>query len=281
MRLCYLDGQILPLAQARVSVLDRGFIFGDAVYEVVPVVAGQLFAWPEHYARLLQSLAATQIKNPFDAAGWQGCLEQLIAANGGGDLSLYLQITRGVAERDHAFPPDPVPTVFAMCRPLAMSAALLRVSAVTLPDNRWGRCDIKATSLLPNVLLRNEAVRRGAYDAILIRDGWLTEGAASNVFVVHDGQVRTPPKSTLILAGVTRALLLEVTRRAGYAALERAVGAAELGTADEIWITSSSRDLVCVHELDGRAVGDGTRYPLAESVFAALQDYRAARLSGA
>jgi len=281
MRVCYLDGQILPLAEARVSVLDRGFIFGDAVYEVVLVVAGQLFAWPEHYARLAQSLAATQIPAPFDEAGWQACLEQLIAANGGGDLSLYLQITRGVAERDHAFPTDLEPTVFAMCRPLAMSAALLQVSAVTLPDNRWGRCDIKATSLLPNVLLRNEAVRRGAYDAILIRDGLLTEGAASNVFVVHDGQVRTPPNSSLILPGVTRALLLEVARRAGHVVVESAVRADELTTADEIWITSSSRDLVCVHELDGRPVGDGTRYPFAEIVFAAFQDYRAERLSGA
>jgi len=281
MRVCYLDGQFLPLAEARVSVLDRGFIFGDAVYEVVLVVGGRLFAWPEHYARLVQSLAATQIPDPFDEAGWQACLGQLIAANGGGDQSLYVQITRGVAERDHAFPPDLEPTVFAMCRPLAMSAALLRVSAVTLPDNRWGRCDIKATSLLPNVLLRNEAVRRGAYDAILTRDGWLTEGAASNVFVVHDGQVRTPPNSAQILPGVTRALVLEVARRAGHRAVESAVRADELTTADEIWVTSSSRDLVCVHELDGRPVGDGTRYPLAENVFAAFQDYRAERLSGA
>jgi D-alanine transaminase len=171
--------------------------------------------------------------------------------------------------------------VFAMCRPLAMSTALLRVSAVTLPDNRWGRCDIKATSLLPNVLLRNEAVRRGAYDAILIRDGWLTEGAASNVFVVHGGQVRTPPNSAQILPGVTRALVLELARRAGHRAVESAVRADELTTADEIWITSSSRDLVCVHELDGRPVGDGRSYPLAENVFAAFQDYRVERLSGA
>lgn len=281
MRMCYLDGQILPLAEARVSVLDRGFIFGDAVYEVVPVLAGRLFAWPEHYARLGESLAATQIPDPFDAAGWQACLDRLIAANGGGDLSLYLQITRGVAERDHAFPPDLAPTVFAMCRPFTMSTALLRVSAVTLPDNRWGRCDIKATSLLPNVLLRNEAVRRGAYDAILLRDGWLTEGAASNVFVVHDGEVCTPPTSPLILPGVTRALLLEVARRAGQRAVERAVRADELATADEIWITSSSRDLVCVAALDDRPVGDGQHYPVAERVFAAFQVYRAERLSGA
>jgi len=281
MRMCYLDGHILPLAEARVSVLDRGFIFGDAVYEVVPVTAGQLFAWPEHYARLEQSLAATQIPNPFDAAGWQACLDRLIDANGGGDLSLYLQVTRGVAERDHAFPPDLVPTVFAMCRPLVMSGELMRVSAVTLPDNRWGRCDIKATSLLANVLLRNDAVRRGAYDAILVRNDWLTEGAASNVFVVHDGEVRTPPQSTLILPGVTRALLLKVTRRVGHAAVESAVHADELASADEIWLTSSSRDLVCVQELDGRPVGDGTHYPVAEIVFAAFQDYRAERLSGA
>lgn len=279
MRVCYLDGQYLPLAEARVSVLDRGFIFGDAVYEVIPVIAGKLFAVSEHVARLANSLAATEIPNPFDAAGWQALLEALVGANGGGDLSLYVQVTRGVAERDHAFPAGLEPTVFAMCKPLATSGALACVSAVTLADNRWGRCDIKATALLPNVLLRNQAVRRGAYEAILLRDGLLTEGAASNVFIVRDGVVQTPPPSTLILPGVTRALLLAVMRRSGEQVEECAIAATALHAADEVWITSSSRDLVCVNELDGQTVGDGRRYAVAERVLAAFQAWREESLS--
>ncbi|MEX2481463.1 MAG: aminotransferase class IV [Gammaproteobacteria bacterium] len=278
MRVCYLDGQYLPLAEARVSVLDRGFIFGDAVYEVIPVIEGQLFALTEHLTRLANSLAATEIANPFDGPSWQALLEALVAANGGGNQSLYLQVTRGVAERDHAFPVGLEPTVFAMCKPQAMSGGLSCVSAVTLDDNRWGRCDIKSTALLPNVLLRNQAIRRGAYEAILLRDGLLTEGAASNVFVVRDGVVQTPPPSALLLPGVTRALLLDVMRRSGEAVEECAVAAAALHAADEVWITSSSRDLVCVSELDGRPVGGGRHYAVAERVLAAFQAWRATGL---
>jgi len=280
-RICYLNGRFLPLAEARVSVLDRGFIFGDAVYEVIPVVGARPFACAEHLARLARSLAAIGIPDPMDARDWRRCLHELVAANGGGDLSIYLQVTRGVAERDHVAPHGLTPTVFAMCRPLALAEGVGVVSAVVLPDNRWGRCDVKTTALIANVLLRNEAVRRGAYEAILVRDGALTEGAASNVFVVRAGRISTPPNSPHVLPGVTRALLLDVARRAGFDAVEEEVPQDALRAADEIWLTSSTRDLVCVRELDGAMVADGRDYPVAAAVLAAFQAYRAERLSAA
>ncbi|MCB1746966.1 MAG: aminotransferase class IV, partial [Gammaproteobacteria bacterium] len=262
----------------RVSVLDRGFIFGDAVYEVLPVVAGRMFALEEHLERLARSLAATGIAPPLTLAAWRDCLAGLITRNGGGNLSVYLQVTRGVAPRDHAFPSAATPTVFAMCRPLTMTAGISVVNAVTLPDNRWLRCDIKSTSLLANVLLRNEALRCGAYEALLLRDGWLTEGAASNVFVVSDGVVRTPPLSDRLLAGVTRGLLLEVMGRGGRPCREEAIDERTLRGAGEIWITSSSRDLLCVGRLDGVAVGDGANYPVASAVLQDFITYRDQRL---
>lgn len=278
---CYLDGEFIALAEARVPVLDRGFIFGDAVYEVLPALGGRIFALEEHLARLARSLAAVGITAPLDDSGWAALLATLIARNGGGDLSVYLQVTRGVAPRDHAFPAAIRPTVFVMCRPFAVTQGVVTINAVTVADNRWGRCDIKSTSLLANVLLRNEALRRGAYEAVLLRDGYVTEGAASNVFVVRDGVVRTPPLSEALLAGVTRHLLLDVLCRSGIACEQVPVSAAELREADEIWVTSSSRDLLCVAELDGETVGNGLAYPLACAALEAFAAYRDERLSAA
>ncbi|MEQ8232853.1 MAG: aminotransferase class IV [Gammaproteobacteria bacterium] len=279
MSICYLNGTWLELAEARVSVLDRGFIFGDGVYEVIPAPAGRPFGLAEHLERLARSLHATSIAAPMSAAAWAELILELIRRNGGGDVAIYLQVTRGVAERDHAFPPGVAPTVFAMCKPLPVAQGLVCVSAITLPDNRWARCDIKSTSLLANVLLRNVAVRRGCYEALLVRDGCLTEGAASNVFVVHGGRVRTPPLGPTLLAGVTRGLLIDALHAAGGAVEECAVGADELVEADEIWVTSSSRDLLCVSVLDGKKVGDGEHYPRAAAALDALAARRARALS--
>jgi D-alanine transaminase len=279
--ICYLDGEYLPLAEARVSVLDRGFIFGDAVYEVLPAFAGRMFALEEHLRRLAQSLRAVDIVAPMSDDAWRERLEELVALNGGSDLSIYLQVTRGVAPRDHAFPAEVTPTVFAMCRPLTVTSGICVVNARMLPDNRWSRCDVKSTSLLANVLLRNEALRRGAHEALLIRDGYLTEGAASNVFVVEGGVVRTPPLSGHLLAGVTRGLLIDVMRRAGVPCREEAITVAELHRADEIWITSSSRDLLCIGRLDDEVVGDGTKFPVAAAVFREYVAYRRQRLESA
>ncbi len=276
---CYLNGEFLPLSEARVSVLDRGFIFGDAVYEVIPVHAGTPFALEEHVARLQRNLAEVEIANPLSTQEWHDVLGRLVQANDGGDLSLYVQVTRGVAPRDHAFPRDITPTVFAMASRRSAASRAGQVTAITLEDCRWSRCDIKSTSLIGNVLLRNRAIAAGAYEALLLRDGWVTEGAASNVFVVSEGAVRTPPLSGAILPGVTRALLIAVLHQQGIPMSESRIAAGELRAADEIWITSSSRDLLCVSELDGHAVGDGRSYPVAERALAAFAAYKAQRCS--
>lgn len=276
-RICYLNGEFLPLDQARVSVLDRGFIFGDAVYEVIVANGGRIFALEEHLARLANSLDAVRIENPLSDETWRTLLTRLVDANGGGDLSIYVQVTRGVAERDHAFPVGVAPTVFAMCRPLTSKGGVDRVDALVLDDNRWLRCDIKSTSLLPNILLRNQAIAAGAYEAILLRDGCVTEGSASNVFVAHGERVTTPPLSSQILPGVSRALLIDVLQGNGIAVHEAPVSLAMLGRASEVWLTSTTRDVVAVTRIDGKLVGDG-ECRLAERAYREFQLYKAFRL---
>lgn len=256
MSIVYLNGEFLPLEQAKVSVLDRGFIFGDGIYEVVPVFSGLLFRLDQHLRRLDNSLEAVRIGNPLAHAEWEAILNALVERNGGGDQSVYLQVTRGVAHRDHV-PDEPLrQTVFAM------SSAVTRanrqpVSALLCEDIRWKWCQIKSTALLPNVLLRLTAHDGAAYEAILIRDGLLTEGAASNVFVVKDGVVKTPPHSRNLLPGVTRDLIVELLKKDGIPCVEIAVTEAEVRAADEIWLTSSSREIAPVTKLDGRPVGAG------------------------
>lgn len=250
----YLNGETIAREQARVSVLDRGFIFGDAVYEVIPAYDGLPFLWDEHMRRLERSIAAIGLCNPYPANQWLDIVQRLIARNGGGDQSVYVQVTRGVAEREHALSEPIEPTVLVMSRPLIAHAAE-PVAAVTDTDTRWQMCDVKATALLANVLLRQRAAARGAYEAILIRDGFVTEGAASNVFVVNDGLVRTPPCSHRILPGVTRALVLELLRTHAVPCVEQEIAAPDLQRADEIWLTSSTREILPVATLDGQAVG--------------------------
>jgi D-alanine transaminase len=274
--LVYLNGDFLPPDQAKVSVFDRGFVFADGVYEVIPAYGGRLFRLPQHLARLDNSLAAIRLSNPLVARDWQTVFTRLVEAGGGGDQSVYLQVTRGPAERDHAFPKQIAPTVFAYSQPLkypepAQLAA--GVAALTVPDIRWQRCDIKAIALLPNVLMRQQAIEQGAAEAILLRDGLMTEGAASNIFLVLKGTLVTPPKGPFILPGVTRDLALELARAHGLACEERAVSEAELRGAEELMLSSSTKELLPITRLDGKPVGSGKPGPLHARLHALYQDY--------
>ena len=258
----YLNGEFMPMHEARISVMDRAFLFGDAVYEVLPVFAGKLFAVDEHLQRLERSLAEVRMTNPLSRDAWRAVFERLVNEAGGGHLSVYLQVSRGVAPaRDHPFPSDAVPTVFAMANPIKTTLMsiddLKPITAVLCEDTRWHRCDIKSTALLANVLLKQQAADAGAYEAILVRDDHAMEGAASNLFVVLDGVVRTAPSSPLILGGITRNVLLQIAPAAGIVCREEAVTTFELARASEIWMTSSTREIMPVTELDGKPVGDG------------------------
>lgn len=276
----YLNGRFLPLEEACVPVLDRGFLFGDGVYEVIPAYAGRLFRLAEHLARLARSLAEVRIEAPMSAEQWEACLEELVARNGGGDLAVYLQVTRGAAKRDHAFPADTLPTVFAMANPLAPPSATLHeqgAAAVTRPDLRWGRCDIKAITLLANVLMRQEAQDAGAMEAILLREGQAVEGAASNLFIVEAGRLVTPPKGPWILPGITRDLLIELARDEGLAVEEAPIPEARLRGAEELLLTSSTRELVPVSRLDGLPVGAGRPGAMYRRLHGLYQAYKSAR----
>jgi len=280
----YLNGKFLPEDQAYVSALDRGFIFGDGVYEVIPAFGGALFRFPQHLQRLDDSLSAIRLTNPLSAQAWHDTLAELVTRNGGGDRSVYVQITRGVAPRNHAFPPGVPPTVFAMCSRLAeLPADILAhgVAAVALEDIRWKYCHIKAISLLPNTMLRQQAIEAGADEAILIRDGNVTEGAASNVFAVKDGILRTPPKGALLLPGITRDLVLELAAANDIAAREQAIPEAALRGADEIWLTSSTREILPVTRLDGAPVGNGKPGPLWQRMYRLYQDFKRSPHAGA
>lgn len=273
----YLNGSFLPAEQACVPVLDRGFIFGDGVYEVIPAYGGKLFRLEEHLQRLQNSLDAVRIPNPHDIDAWVTLLDTLVAHNGGGEQSLYLQVTRGCAQRDHAMPAQPTPTVFAMCNPLKPPATEIienGVAAITLDDIRWQRCHIKAISLLPNILLRQEALDQNAAEAILIRDGLATEGAASNLFAVLDGVLCTPPTGPFLLPGITRDLILELAAANDIAHCEQHISRLDLQQADEIWLTSSTREILPVTRLDNIMVADGQPGPLFKQMLALYQDYK-------
>nr|VFJ76605.1 MAG: D-alanine transaminase [Candidatus Kentron sp. FW] len=266
MSIAYLNGAYIPLEDARVSVLDRGFLFGDGVYEVIPVYAGKGFLQDQHLARLANSLAAARMENPHSRAEWERLLDEVIARNGGGNQGIYLQVTRGSAPRLHTFPKDVSPTVLIMSQPLTLPTGANPAKAITRPDIRWGRCDIKSISLIGNVLLRQEAVDAGCLETILIRDGQVTEGAASNVFVVREGHVSTPPVTPLLLAGITRHFVIDLCRVAELPVDEVNISEGALRDADEIWITGSLTGIASVIELDGSAVGLGRPGPFWEKV---------------
>ena len=279
---CHLNGQQLPLTEARVSPLDRSFLFGDGIYEVIPVYDGRLFRAESHFKRLARSAATIRMRNPHDSAGWTQLLQSLIAANGGGDQYVYLQLSRGAEfGRNHAPLPEIAPTVFAYCSPWPVPAeSTLRdgLACITTADTRWARCDIKSVALLANVLLRQLAADVGAAETILLHHGMLREGSASTVHVVRGGTLITPPNSNAILPGTTRSVVEELADALGIPHCDAGVTEQELRSADEIWLAAATRELQPVTRLDGRPVGNGKPGPLWRRVYDAYQQLkRAAR----
>ncbi len=283
-QIVYLNGDFMPIEEARVPVLDRGFIFGDGVYEVVPVYGRQPFRWSQHYTRLERSLGRLRIDNPFDADGWRGLVDALIARHPWDDQFIYLQVTRGVAKRDHAFPKGVTPTVFGMSSalPLVPAQQLAHgVSAVSLPDERWLNCDIKSTSLLGNVLARQSAIDAGAAECVMYRDGFLTEGSSSNIWVVRDARVLAPPRDRLILEGIRYGLLQELCESQGLPFEMRPISRTEVESADELMLSSATKEVLPITRLDGRPVGSGEPGPVFARLHAAYQQAKAASASTA
>jgi D-alanine transaminase len=273
----FLNGKLLPAEQATVSALDRGFIFGDGVYELVPVYSRVPFRLEEHLARLERSLGEAKIRNPYSRAQWRSHIYQLIDAQPFEDQGVYFQVTRGVAKRDHAFPTGVEPTVFMMSNPLTNpppAQVEKGAAAVSAPDNRWLRCDIKSISLIGNVLLRQLSADADAAETILFRDGKLTEASASNVFIVKRGVIQSPPKTHLILPGITYDVVTELARANGLALEFKAPTEAEVRAADEIWVTSSSKEVLAIVELDGKRVGDGRPGPVFHRMYQLYQEFK-------
>ena len=279
----YLNGEFLPIEEARVPVLDRGFIFGDGIYEVVPVYGGMPFRWEQHHARLVRSLGRIRIDDPLDPEGWRTLVHTLVARHPWPDQFVYLQVTRGVARRDHAFPQGVRPTVFGMSSPLPpVPLALLEhgVAAITLADERWLHCDIKSTSLLGNVLARQAAVDAGAVECVMFRDGFLTEGSSSNLWVVRGGWLLAPPPDRLILQGIRYGLLESLAQGEGIPFEQRPVGRAEVEGADELLLSSATREVLPITRLDGRPVGAGVPGPVFRRLHAAYQRAKAGNRAG-
>lgn len=272
---CHLNGTWPALREARISPLDRGFLYADAVYEVIPVFGGRPFRFAAHFDRLDANLAAIRLRNPHARDAWRDLLRELIERNGGGNQYVYLQVSRGAEYgRNHAPLPDVAPTVFAFCAPLPRASAAQRergIACITAEDTRWARCDIKSVALLANVLLRQQAVDAGAQEAILLRDGRLTEASSSAVHVVLDGELVTPPQSPRILPGTTRTVVEELADRCGIRRLEREVSVAELRDAAEILLSAATRDVSAVTRLDGVAVGEGSPGPVWRRLDAAFE----------
>ncbi len=273
--IAYLDGVFQPLDEVRISPLDRGFLFADGVYEVIPVYNGRPFRLHEHLERLHNSLTEIRLEHQQD---WASLVNELVARNGGGELSVYLQVTRGApAVRDHAFPTDGEPTVFAMARPLKAPeprALEQGLSAISVADNRWGSCHIKSVALLANVLARQQAVEQGADDAILVRDGQLTETSAGNLYLVHEGTILTPRADRRILHGITRLVVLELAAAHGIPCRETDLPAVMLTRAEEIWASSSTKEVLPVTRIDGRPVGDGKPGPVWQRMWSLYQAHK-------
>ncbi len=276
-QIVYLNNSFLPLDEAKVSVLDRGFIFGDAIYEVIPVFCGKLFRFEEHLTRLNNSLTSVKIKNPYSSEKWLAVLQELIVKNNSGTLSIYLQITRGVAPRNHTYPDDLTPTVFIMASPLAtLNKDILEngVSIVTMDDIRWQYCQIKTTALIANILLRQQAYEKNAVEALLIKDGFVTEGAASNVFIVKDNIIHTPPKTNSVLPGITRDLVVELAAELELDIRQEPIPQSLLDSADEVWLTSSMKDILPVTKLDNKKIGTGKPGPIWNKLHLAFNEYK-------
>ena len=276
--ICYLNGARMPLEEARISPLDRGFLYSDSAYEVMPVYGGRPFRFEAHRERMTRSLAEIRMHDPHTPEEWREILGKLVDVNGGGDQYVYWQVTRGAENgRNHVPLPDIPRTVFAFCAPFPTVApgALERgIVCITAEDTRWARCDIKSVSLLANILLRQLAVDASASETILLRNGELTEASASAVHVVIRGEVRTPPRSSRILPGTTRGVIEEMVARAGLSFRSTAVSEAELRAADEIWLSAATREVQPVTTLDGRPVGSGKPGPAWQRVYDELQGYK-------
>ena len=273
----FLNGKVLPVEDAKVSVLDRGFIFGDGVYELVPVYSRAPFRLREHLVRLERSLAEARIHNPYSREQWRDYIFQLIDRQSFEDQGVYFQVTRGVAKRDHAFPKNAEPTVFMMSNPLVNPPAEQVErggAAVSAQDNRWLRCDIKSISLIGNVLLRQLSAEAGATETILFRDGKLTEASASNVFIVRRGVIQSPPNSSLILPGITYDVVTELAAANALPLEFREIGELEVRSADEIWVTSSSREVLAIVSLDGAKIGDGRPGPVFRRMYRLYQEFK-------
>lgn len=277
--LCYLNGNYLPLREARISPLDRGFLYGDGVYEVMPVYGGRPFRYAQHCARLARSMREIRQRDPYTAEQWRAMVAELVSRNGGGDQYIYIQVARGAEYgRNHAPLPDIEPTVFAFCAPWPVSNPQLKargLSCITAADTRWARCDIKSVALLANVLLRQLACDANAQETILLRDGMLMEASASTVHVVIGGVIVTPPDSRQILSGTTRSVVDELADELGLRRESRAVSEVELRGANEIWLAAATRELSAVTQLDGAAVGDGRPGPMWQRMSSGFEALKA------
>ena len=272
-RIVYLNGDFVRLAEAKVSVLDRGFIYGDGVYEVVPVYRRKPFRMEQHLARLTRTLDGVRLTDPHPGR-WPALIAELTARQPFEDQAVYLQVTRGVAKRDHAFPQGVAPTVFMMSNPLSLPSREQvehGAAVVTADDNRWLRCDLKTTSLIGNVLMRQYAADHDAVETVMFRDGYLTEASASNVLVVRDETVIAPPKDNLILPGITYDATLEIAKAIGVPLDVRAVTRAEALGADEMWLSSSSKEVLAITRVDGQAFAGGAPGPVFRRVWEAFQ----------
>lgn len=277
-KIVYLNGEYLPVDEARVSVLDRGFLYGDGVYEVIPVYGTNMLRVNQHIERLKNSLSRISLRSPFSEQEWIGIFDRILELNPGGDRSIYLQITRGVyPARDLKTENNSSPTIFVMVMPInAVAVEELRkgIEAITLEDFRWHACDIKSISLIANVMMREQAKVANVVDAILLRDGFVTEGTASNVFIVKDNVVITPPKSKHLLPGITRDLVIELAEANSIKCEVRDIKSDELINADEIWMTSSTREIAPVIILDKKPVANGKVGPVWGTMMAIYQDYK-------
>lgn len=279
---CWLNGELATVREARVSVLDRGFLFGDGIYEVVPVYGGRPFRFAEHMARLERSLAEVRIPNPMDRDGWRAVIDRLVAAYADSvgqpvaalNQQVYLQVTRGVAVRDHAMPAGIEPTVFAMTNRMTQPTERDRaegVACVTADDFRWKKAHIKSISLLGSVLARQISADVGANETVMFRDGWLSEGAAANVWVVKDGAVAGPPRDNLVLEGIRYGLMAQLCAEAGIPFALRPIARDEVLAADELLLSNASKEVLPVTRLDGQPVGNGRPGPIYERLYAGYQ----------
>jgi len=278
--ICFLNGEYLPLRDAKVSVLDRGFIFADGIYEVIPAFSGIPFRLEHHLKRLEKNLQSIKITNPYTMVEWHKIFSDIISNNNylDTDCSLYIQVTRGVAKRDHVFPENSSPTIFVMLNPMppaSLEKLEKGLTVITRQDIRWQYCNIKSISLLGNIMLKQEAAENNADETVLIRDGNVTEGSSSNIFIVKDGVIKTPFKDNKLLPGITRDLIVEITQKQKLACEETTVTEKDLFDADEVWLSSSLKEVSPVCIINGKPVADGKPGKHWRNMYHLFQDYKA------